>query len=193
MYSGESSACHSPSCRALPKFSFQPCTTLLKMASLSFVLIHILIVFIGAKSSNASNNQTPLPTKACHEKPVVFNCNPTMNQADHLPLREAIKTLATKIENLITIVNQSSQHQQPKPPGIISRKYILYSFLVKRVQLAEILFIFKPNGVVIFLWPFQCLLVRNSSKNTRKWIFIIRNYQKLSVFSAKHISGHSGF
>ena len=118
---------------------------------LSFVLIHILIVFIGAKSSNASNNQTPLPTKTCHEKPVVFNCNPTMNQAD-LPLREAIKTLATKIENLIAIVNQSSQHRQPKPPGIIiSRKYILYSFLVKRVQLAEVLFIFKPNCVVIFL------------------------------------------
>ena len=114
---------------------------------LSFVLIHIIIVFIGAKSSDASNNQTPLPgTKTCREKAVVVNCNPTMNQAD-LPLREAIKTLATKIENLIAIVNQSSRHRKSKPPGIISRKYILYSFLLKKVRLAEVLF--RSNLIVL--------------------------------------------
>ena len=95
------------------------------------VLIVIMAAVNCTKSSNTANNKTPPPSKAC-EKPVVYNCN--LNQAD---VREAIKKMEAKLENLIALVNKTSP-PQPKPPGIKSdKKYSFVSFALSAFSLVE--------------------------------------------------------
>ena len=82
----------------------------------------------AAESSNTANNQTPLATKTIGRMMV---CN--LIQDSHVS--EAIKTLETKLKNLITLVNKTSP-PQPTPPGIYKdrlgwdrkRVFVMYEF-----------------------------------------------------------------
>lgn len=88
------------------------------------VLIAMIFALKCTNSSNTANNQTPL-TKSIGK----MVCNVNLVQDSHV--REAIKTLETKLENLITqnsetnfklesliaLLNKTST-PQPTPPGI---------------------------------------------------------------------------
>jgi len=75
---------------------------------IQFVFLTLIVVNC-TKSSKTANNQTPLPPKTC-DKAVVCNCN--LNQ--DYRFSEAINSLETKLEHLITLVNKTLQ---PKPTG----------------------------------------------------------------------------
>ena len=73
-----------------------------------------IVVLNGAKSSSVINdNQTPSGTANHCGKMVVCNCN--LNQ-DSMDVSKAIKTLETKLENLIALVNKTLP-PKPNPPG----------------------------------------------------------------------------
>jgi len=80
---------------------------------LCFVFVILTVVLTAgniAKSSNTANNQTPVPAQTIGKMMV---CN--LIQDSHVS--EAIKTLETKLEHLIALVNKTSP-PQPTPPGI---------------------------------------------------------------------------